>query len=318
MRAAGTLTALTLVAAALSGAAPPVPALCGSVLTSDVTLTADVTCPGAGVDLGPGVTLDLAGHTLRGAGTAGGTAVTGPAEGRASVRGGTLADWGVGVASILPGGLDVTDVTVTGTLYGAVQTSGELRLTRSALTDNRTGVRCSGAGRATTGSDCTLSDTTVTGGATAVDCYASRCTLTRATLEDADFGIAQVYGHVDVTDSLVRRCGRGQETVRGTATVLRTTFEENGNAIESVSSSVDLVDGVLRGNQGGYQSYGADGGGDVSVPHEVAGTLFVDNGVALDSGSTLLSLRFNVATGTGRGIDAPWATQTGWNIGMES
>lgn len=307
-------TAGALVCAALlTGTAPPPADLCGARLTADVTLTSDLTCPGAGVALGPGVTLDLGGHTLRGSGPAGGTAVTGPPEGRATVRDGTVADWSVGVSAVRTGALDAVGLTVTATLYGAVQTAGPLRLEGATLVDNRVGVRCSGAGRATTGEDCTLVDTTVRGGPVGVDCYASRCALARVTLASHDTGLTQRGGHTDVVDSVVRGGRAGQETLEGSTRVLRTTYEDATTGLQLVRSTVELHDSVFRHNGTGVQADEAT----TDVPQDAVGNLFVDNRVALDSGSSVLTLRHNVATGDGRGIRAPYATQTGWNIGIE-
>ncbi|MFI7107429.1 right-handed parallel beta-helix repeat-containing protein [Nonomuraea sp. NPDC050227] len=60
-------------AAASAGA----PVTCGSVLTGSVTLTGDLTCPGDALIVGADdVTIDLAGHTLQGAGTGTGVQVS--------------------------------------------------------------------------------------------------------------------------------------------------------------------------------------------------------------------------------------------------
>ena len=70
--ASGVLPAALLVSVALGGttaaAAPGV--TCGSTVTTDVTLTADLHCPsGDGIILGSNVTLDLGGHSLVGGGS---------------------------------------------------------------------------------------------------------------------------------------------------------------------------------------------------------------------------------------------------------
>jgi len=70
--ASGIASAALLVSVALGGtaaAAAPV-VTCGSTVTTDVTLTADLYCPsGDGIILGSNVTLDLGGHSLVGGGS---------------------------------------------------------------------------------------------------------------------------------------------------------------------------------------------------------------------------------------------------------
>jgi hypothetical protein len=61
---------LLALAPAAPGEASPAPQRCGTVLTANTTLRADLTCTGDGLFLGAdGITLNLGGHVLRGSGT---------------------------------------------------------------------------------------------------------------------------------------------------------------------------------------------------------------------------------------------------------
>jgi len=102
---------------------------CGDVLTVNTTLTQDLTCATDGLRIGAdGVTLDCAGHAIRGPGTTVGT----------------------GVAAV-----GVSDVTVTGchiSGFGTTiraQDSPDLRVIRSVLSGRYGGIRCRGCLRAT-------------------------------------------------------------------------------------------------------------------------------------------------------------------------
>lgn len=310
--------AVLLAVAATGGTAAAPPDVCGTLLTGDVTLTADLTCPGPGVVLGPGVTLDLGGHTLRGSGLAAGAAVTGPASGTATVRGGTITDWSIGASATRPGTLEVDRVTVTATLYALVQREGPLRVTDAHVVANHEGARCTGAGRATTQDDCVLRGTTLSDNEVGVVCRYSRCVLERATLtSNRATGVHQIGGHVALVDSLVRGSDTGHNLSGGTTLGERTTYEDNRVGVFQYAAGSDLRDCVFRGNDTAYEAPYADAAAGRDVPHELVRNLFVGNRRAVESDSSELTLRFNVATGNGTGIRASNARQTGWNIGME-
>lgn len=152
---------LTLTGTADAGATAPL--ACGDALTVDTTLTGSLTCqdgPGLRIDT-PGVTLDLAGHTV--AGTAGiGISVTAD---DVVVRGGTVTGFPVGVYAGNPddeyeyaGGFPLPDlewdpygqaqdvllddVEVSRASQLGVEVAGaRVRLTGSALLGNDTGAR---------------------------------------------------------------------------------------------------------------------------------------------------------------------------------
>ena len=94
------LPAALLVSVALGGtaaAAAPV-ATCGSTVTTDVTLTADLYCPsGDGIILGSNVTLDLGGHSLVGDGSGVGVLTNLLSQGGNTIRNGTIENWETGI-----------------------------------------------------------------------------------------------------------------------------------------------------------------------------------------------------------------------------
>lgn len=95
------VAACALVAAAALGGGPAAAApsvTCGSVVTSDLTLTANLTCAGGdGLILGSGVTLDLGGHRLSGDGSGIGVQTSGDSTGGNTIRNGTISNWATGV-----------------------------------------------------------------------------------------------------------------------------------------------------------------------------------------------------------------------------
>lgn len=95
------IAACALGAAAVLGTAPAEAApsvTCGSVVTSDLTLTANLTCAGGdGLILGSDVTLDLGGHRLSGDGSGIGVQTSGDSTGGNTIRNGVIENWATGV-----------------------------------------------------------------------------------------------------------------------------------------------------------------------------------------------------------------------------
>jgi hypothetical protein len=109
------MKASVLVAAtALDFQPTPAQASCGDVITSNTLLTADLTCATDGLRIGAdGVTLDCAGHTIRGPGTTTGT----------------------GVSAVDVSAVTITECHITG-FSAAIraQNSPDLRVARNVLT----------------------------------------------------------------------------------------------------------------------------------------------------------------------------------------
>jgi parallel beta-helix repeat protein len=80
----------------VSGPAVSADDLCGATIVANLKLDHDLTCTGAGLIVGAdGITLDLNGHTITGAGIEAGIAVTGRTD--VSIRGGTVRNFAVAV-----------------------------------------------------------------------------------------------------------------------------------------------------------------------------------------------------------------------------
>jgi hypothetical protein len=138
---AATLAALALAPAA-SGRAGLDSVACGDRLTADTTLVSNLNCPhGLGLDLAPGITLDLAGHTISGEGT--GT-IGINAEDSATIRGGRITGFNIGVSALAG---TIEDMVIRHNGIGFSGSFGGSRLTSivsSSISDN-TGVGISGS-----------------------------------------------------------------------------------------------------------------------------------------------------------------------------
>lgn len=91
----GLTAALLAGAGAITADAAGPMVLCGATLNRDTVLTHDLYCPGRGVTLGPGVTLDLRGFKLQGNTT--GTAITVPVGDHNAVINGRIRDFATAV-----------------------------------------------------------------------------------------------------------------------------------------------------------------------------------------------------------------------------
>jgi parallel beta-helix repeat protein len=117
---------------------------CGDTITADATLRASLACTGDGVIVGAGVTFDLGGFTLSGAG--GGTGVTVQADG-ATIRNGKITGFGTGIST--GGGtgrnLAVINITNTGNDKGfaaRLPSVGALTIQGGSLSGSAAAVLC--------------------------------------------------------------------------------------------------------------------------------------------------------------------------------
>lgn len=111
---------------------------CGATVTTDVRLDADlVDCPGSGLIVGaPGITIDLAGHTIDGRGIEFG--IDNPlGHDDVTIRRGTITDFAIGVVVFDTTGTTVERVAATGNLKGfAVQRGVDVELDRVVASGN--------------------------------------------------------------------------------------------------------------------------------------------------------------------------------------
>lgn len=335
------LAGAAVLAAAPASASPAGGPACGDTLTVDTVLTADLTCTGPGLRLGPGVTLDLRGHTLRGPGTGVGVEVA--STGAAVVRGGTIAGWEAGVRTY---GVEETD-------------TGPLTVDRVRLRDNRTGVDASGespSGRFA--KPTTVRGSTFTGNGTGAEAaWSGRLVVERSTFADNRDALWVDAGSGTVTDTRFVRNERAVLVAEGVAEVRRTTFLGNGTGVAGfgaianavvadsrfVGSQVAVDAGtaaitvtgtsftlnrtaVTLGVYGGAvedSTFHANGTGitveedQVPGPSRVVGNVLRLNrdGIVLDPADAGVAVGGNdVRRSAGRGIHAPGVTDLGGNV----
>ena len=135
-----TLVAATAATAAV-GSAGAASVGCGDVLTTNVALTADLTCPsGVGLFVSDGVTVDFAGHTLSGAGTGALGVVIG--HGAAQLRNGRIQGFhGEGVSTSLAT-VTLDKMQITGNGAGVVNFPGVVTIQSSSISDNAGAALC--------------------------------------------------------------------------------------------------------------------------------------------------------------------------------
>jgi parallel beta-helix repeat protein len=105
----------------LSTAAHAEAITCGTIVTSDVRLTADLLdCPGSGLVIGaPGVTIDLAGHVIDGTGSGAGIDNEAGHDGVRIVRG-TVRDFQFGVHLFQTSGARVERISARSNMIGVI------------------------------------------------------------------------------------------------------------------------------------------------------------------------------------------------------
>ncbi|QCB92755.1 right-handed parallel beta-helix repeat-containing protein [Cellulomonas shaoxiangyii] len=323
----------------VAAAPPPVPG-CGATLTADARLTADLTCPaGNGLTLAAGVTLDLGGHVLRGAG---GTGVVVPAAGDVTVRRGTITGWDVGVASPPTGWEEDHEGTVTvervrfdgngsamdgtsriagpsktflvsgsvltGNVTGFSATPGHVRFSRSTFEGNDSVVRID-SGYAL------IEDSRASGNGTVMSCYEAGCDLRGSTVEDnGTVATGYFMTAIEITDSTVRR----NDTVvsngggYGYTRVERSRLSDNRLAVDAGDASVTVVDSTFTRNDVAFTAQPAFD--ESEVTRVVTGNRFRDGGDAILVEEAPVRLGSNDARRNSRwGIYAPNAVDLGGN-----
>lgn len=255
MRARALLTLAAVLTAALiptAAAAGPPAIACDSTLVVDTTLRADLTCPGPGLRLAPGVTLNLRGHTLTGSAAHVGIEVD--ARGANAIVNGTLAGWRLGVR--------------TYNYPDDLPEYGTLLVDRVTFRDMNRGIDTSaesGTGRFP--KETTISRSTFTGTDIGVVHAWFRCNVTvdRTTFADNNVGIWVGEACGTITNSQFLRNNEGLRVYTGNVTV-------NG------SRFVDNALGMRTGNVGSIDATGVKiTGGGVGI------SLFDDAGITLRS-----------------------------------
>jgi len=310
----------------------PQPVRCGATLTQDTTLTSDLVCAeGDGLRLVGPVTLDLAGHTIRGPGTQTGTGVLFDNAANQVVHGGTIEGWG----SALAGGNDFPDGTVVpstlsslvlrGNAAGITAYTAELDVSRTRFVDNGTGLHVAlwadvRVDRSTfarndlavhSGAQVSVADSSFVDNGTALNALdggieATSCRFARnATTAREDFGALVLTGST-ITDSEVGVTG----TIMGYVVLTSNTFRRNVVA-------VDVVDTMtLRRNDfvGNDTAVRAVDPNDVGATADLDGDTFRRNGDAVHATAFARIANVTAVRNTGWGIYAPAAADGGGNV----
>lgn len=272
------LAAALLVSVALGGSpAAAAPAVtCGSTVTTDVTLTADLQCPtGDGIILGSNVTLDLGGHSLVGAGSAVGVQTSSDSQGGNTIRNGTIENWGTGILlqAQSPGGIPytVSDVVLLNSPVSHLVGNTSLQLTRVTAVDSRIDGQLGG--------DLAISQSKLT--RSAVNVFFASATITDSTLVESPVS-SSAQGQVIIDSS--RLDGKGTSAlayVSETAITITNSIVKNfaepingfwGGVTLTNNKFTDMPNGVL----GDISSHlGSDG------TSHIVGNTFTRSGVVL-------------------------------------
>ena len=276
--ASGVLPAL-LVAVALGGTtAATVPGVtCGSTVTIDTTLTADLHCPaGDGIILGSNVTLDLGGHSLIGAGASGvGVQTEFLSQGGNTIRNGTIEDWGTGILlqEQNPGGVPyvVSDVDLVRAPVSHFVGNTALQLTTITALDSRIDGQLGG--------DLAISHSKLT--RSAVDVFFASAMITDSTLVQSPVS-SSAQGQIVIDSSTLD--GKGTSalgSVSETSITIRNSVVKRFQApISGFWGGVSLTDNTFTDMPNGVlgdlsSNIGSDG---VSV---ISGNTFTRSGVVL-------------------------------------
>ena len=265
MRVKAVLSVLVLASAAVLVATPASadpPPTCGSTLTVDTVLRADLVCAGPGLTLAPGVDLNLKGHTLRG--TAGGVGLSVASAGDATVKNGTLTGWDTAL-----GVFGVPDLS-----------NGPLHIEKMSFGDNDTGLNASDPDNGTFYTkDTTITGSTFTGSrdVALISAFDAVFDVSGTTFMDNQTAVAG--GIATLTNS---RFVRNNEAIRvgdSRATIVRSTFIDNPVAVSATWISfgdVTITDSTFTGSNVAVRSEG--------LQANITGSTFVGNTTAVTIG----------------------------------
>jgi hypothetical protein len=223
--AVGAVSAIVLAGSGAAGAGVQAIA-CGDTITTDTTLTNDLECSGAmtpALTLANGVTLDLGGHTLSGAGPGDGFGINGQSY---TVRNGTVTNFGHAVETF-SGTVTLSDVRLLVNGQGVEALGSRVNISDSVV--NRNGV---GLGGTTPGFF--VNDTTINGNGTGAVFYQGGLVGNRDSISNNQVdGIRINQGVISLVDSRVNGNGAFGVFVENSyqspiATLIGNTVSRNG------------------------------------------------------------------------------------------
>ncbi|WP_028046927.1 right-handed parallel beta-helix repeat-containing protein [Cellulomonas sp. URHE0023] len=270
------LSSSSILVATPASADPP-PA-CGSTLTVDTVLRADLVCAGPGLLLAPGVDLNLKGHTVKG--TAGGVGVSVASAGDATVKNGTLTGWD----------------TALGVYAATDMGHGPLHVEKVSFRDNGTGLNASDPDNGTLHTkDVTITGSTFTGSRefALVSAFLPEFDISSTTFMDNRTALSG--GTSTLTNTRFVRNGVAISVAESRATVVRSTFIDNPVAVDASWFSfgeLAITDSTFTGSDVAVRSE--------TVHADISGSMFVGNTTAVTigiAGATVVGNTFR-ANGT--------------------
>jgi parallel beta-helix repeat protein len=305
--------------------------LCGSVLTQSLKLTRNVDCGDNGLKAGAdGITIDLGGFTLTGAGTLDSIGVDADSHSGVTVKNGTISGFWVGVSSganfaVAPklklshltsrdnathgGAVETTSVAmdhcsfVANAFDGLLLTSAGGKVGTSLFTDS------GGIGLIVSGSHLALKQiiATVNFGGGIRYVTASGLTVSASTIA-GNTGYGVLFDGVDgntLTKSTI--VGNGQDGVQVIGQLTSGGNVIDKNLIAGNGDGVDVIDGATGTQVTGNRLIG-NGGDGLNIDNVssaiVSGNTAVGNGEAgFEIQSATTTLTKNVANANGAGID---------------
>lgn len=273
------LPAVVLLSVALGGstAAAESGVTCGSVVTTDVTLTADLYCPsGEGLVLDANVTLDLGGHRLVGPGFPSVGVVSPFEQGGNTIRNGTIENWGTGIllGADNPDGVPyvISDVTLLGAGVNLDYLgSTGVTLTRVTAVDSPIGVE--------NGGHVTISQSTLT--RSFVNPFYAGVTITDSTLVQSSVS-ASSGGDATIDSSRLDGKGTGSPGYVDDSrmTITNSIVRDFAEPLSGFAGSVTLIDNTFRNMPNGVLGDISSDTGSDDTSH-IVGNTFTRSGVVL-------------------------------------
>ncbi len=252
------------------------PVACGSTLTVDTRLRADLICPsGDGLTLGPNVHLNLGGHKLVGAGSTG----TGIASiyGSVSIRNGEVKNWATGILisidssdPIPPPGTRVTDVVLRNA-PSIVRFGSTLVLTRVRAIDSPVSGQVRG--------DLRIVRSTFI--RSAISLFEASATIAHSKLVATTLNAFEAGITIDRSRLDGRRTTRLGDAHESLITIKNSTVKKYGYPIGGYYSGADLINSTFTDMRRGVLSDIGSGLGSEGTA-TIRGNTFTRSGVALD------------------------------------
>jgi hypothetical protein len=217
---------------------------CGDVVTVDTTLTSDLACAGPGLYVAADVTLDLAGHTIRGSGIGDGVSFWDPVSDlradSATVRNGAIRGFASGIDANASTSVALDRLRISkNTSAVSIPDVLTLSVTGSHLAEN--GVGISGA---IFGATITVRSSTIAGNGAAFDVPFADVDVDDSTISRNGNIATCSQGHINFLDTKVVGNRGGIDMFEcDPSSFIRTVFDHNGAVLSA--SEMYFQDGLV-------------------------------------------------------------------------